>query len=323
MVITVHSNATVLQVNNNAVTTLSAGIDATQTTIPLTTAAKFSADGGYAVIEESSASPINEEVISYSGKSGNTLTGVVRAEDGSTAMNGSIGDVVSVRDFAQHHNVVATAAITTSTQLAALASGAECFSALCQVSAGSGSPSYTSDFGISGTTPGDTQIEYDKSADGSRLQIGIDQVEANQRAIFGRDWEGSAAGCEFAGRMMLYTDGNMQVAAEQGVLLDPGVADAGGAVGFLFKTINDIATGDGNLVVQNQATPVLIVTKTETSAPRFVASAAAGLNLTVGTGDPGAPVNGDVWLINDTGASPNVTEIRCRMGGVTYAVAVA
>ena len=316
--ITIHTNANVLQVQNNATTTLSAGINASQTTIPLTNAAKFSTDGGYAVIEESSSSPVNEEVIYYSGKSGNTLTGVTRAVDGSTAQNGNIGDTVSVRDFAQHHNAVADAAKVTSQDLANLASGTEAFSTMAQTSAGAGSPSYTSDFQITGTTIGDTQFEFDLSADGSRLQIGRDQVEANQLAIFGRDRDDALDGIEFAGNFILYSTGNMQVSAQEGVRFEPDKADGAGAVPFELKSLNTITTGDAVFRVKNNGTTVLNAASTGITAPKFTATQAPGLKLIVFSADPSSPANGDMWFYENGGTR----EIRVRMSGITYGVAV-
>ena len=190
---------------------------------------------------------------------------------------------------------------------------------MIQQSGGTGSPSYTSDFKISGTTVGDTQLEFDVSADDSRLQIGRDKTEANQLAIFGRDRDDVTDGIEFAGNLMLYSTGNMQVAAEEGVRFQPDLADGGGAIPYKIKSINDIATGDAIFRVSNQSTTILNVAKVEVTGPRFVATAAPGLNLPVNSSDPGAPIDGDVWLFENGGTR----EIRVRMTGVTYGVAVA
>lgn len=57
-------------------TTLSSGIDAVVTTIPLTDASAFPASGDVV---------INSEVISYTGKSGNNLTGATRGANSTTA----------------------------------------------------------------------------------------------------------------------------------------------------------------------------------------------------------------------------------------------
>lgn len=69
-----------------ATTTLSAGINSSATTIPLTDASDFASNGTIF---------IGKERIDYTGKSSNDLTGATRGANGTTAASHSSGDVVT------------------------------------------------------------------------------------------------------------------------------------------------------------------------------------------------------------------------------------
>lgn len=70
-----------------AASTLTAAITAAQTTIPLASVVGFPLAG--------SGTLKNSEKFTWSGITGNTLTGVVRAQFGTVATTGAIGDVVA------------------------------------------------------------------------------------------------------------------------------------------------------------------------------------------------------------------------------------
>src|SRR6056300_38564 len=75
-------------VSGEAVTTLNGSIDAVTTTIVLTDASQFPSSG-------TSYVQIGSEEISYTGKSGNTLTGVTRGVRNTTAASHTSGDSVT------------------------------------------------------------------------------------------------------------------------------------------------------------------------------------------------------------------------------------
>jgi hypothetical protein len=84
---------------NNIFTTLSGAIDSVVTSVPLVNASAFPL-AGWAAIEGETAY-INE-VISWTGKSGNTLTGVTRGRDGTTAASHTAGKKIGITVIARH-----------------------------------------------------------------------------------------------------------------------------------------------------------------------------------------------------------------------------
>jgi len=87
---------------NNAADTLSAGISAGDASLILADAAEFAASGIVA---------IENELLSYTGKSGNTLTGLTRGIEGTTAASHSSGADVRQVITAASHNVQSAAII--------------------------------------------------------------------------------------------------------------------------------------------------------------------------------------------------------------------
>lgn len=83
---------------NNFETTLNGGIDDSTTTVVLTNASALPATGGYVTI--------GTEAIKFTGKSGNTLTGVTRGADGTTAAAHDNGVAVFGFIVADHHNAL-------------------------------------------------------------------------------------------------------------------------------------------------------------------------------------------------------------------------
>jgi hypothetical protein len=93
---------------NNAADQLSGNIDASVTTIPVMDATEFAASGIVA---------IDAELLSYTGKAGNSLTGAVRGIEGTTAASHT--DMTAVRQVitAASHNVQSAAIIALETKL--------------------------------------------------------------------------------------------------------------------------------------------------------------------------------------------------------------
>lgn len=87
---------------NNAADTLSAGISAGDVSLTLADAAEFAASGIVA---------IENELLSYTGKSGSTLTGLTRGIEGTTAASHSSGADVRQVITAASHNVQSAAII--------------------------------------------------------------------------------------------------------------------------------------------------------------------------------------------------------------------
>jgi len=86
-----------IRFTNNAATTLSSGINASVTSIPLTDGSDFPAldvtnDHAYITIADSN----NTEIVKATARSGNTLT-VIRAQDGTSANSFASGEKVELR----------------------------------------------------------------------------------------------------------------------------------------------------------------------------------------------------------------------------------
>lgn len=107
---TLDTAADLVEAANRSSSTLSAGIDnnPATTTIPLVSASTFTTSGIVA---------IDDEIISYTGKSGNSLTGAVRAFEGTSIASHSSGAAVRQLITAASHNVQSAAIIALETKL--------------------------------------------------------------------------------------------------------------------------------------------------------------------------------------------------------------
>jgi hypothetical protein len=92
--------ANLFEVANNAMSTLGAAITSGDTSLQLANAASFPSSG---------AVTIDDEIIYYTGKSTNTLTGLSRGQDGTVAAAHSSGAAAEMRYTAAHHAVLNTA----------------------------------------------------------------------------------------------------------------------------------------------------------------------------------------------------------------------
>jgi len=95
---------------NNAADTLNGGIDAIATSLTLNDASEFTNSGIVA---------IEAELLSYTGRSGNTLTGLTRGIESTAAASHSSGVDVRQVISAKSHNVLASAIIALETKLGA------------------------------------------------------------------------------------------------------------------------------------------------------------------------------------------------------------
>jgi hypothetical protein len=89
-----------IQAANNAQTTLNGALTANATTVAVISTALFANTGCFAV---------DNELISYTGKTGTSFTGCVRGFDGSTAATHNSGSTVSDVVTTRHHEVVVDA----------------------------------------------------------------------------------------------------------------------------------------------------------------------------------------------------------------------
>jgi hypothetical protein len=94
--------------SNNLATLLSTTIDALETSVVLDDASGFPTVGEIT---------IGTEIIHYTGKSTNTLTGCTRGYDSTTAAAHNSGDVVNQYYIADHHNQIAAEVIALGTNL--------------------------------------------------------------------------------------------------------------------------------------------------------------------------------------------------------------
>jgi hypothetical protein len=309
---------------------LSATINASQTSIPLTNTAKFAAAGGYALIRADSQSPPGEEIISYTGKSASELTGVTRGVDGTTATNGEAGDPVEERIFSQHHNALSTAVQQTSQDVSDLATGTENFAQITL--SGSGSEfeqevrftidsrgNLNWDWDRAGVSPAGGDVYWTRNQDVGSPSVGpgdaVFRVGFNDSL---NSYLESSVGV--AGQFLVFTDGNMDVSTEAGFSVNPGVADGTNALMCSVKSINDLDDATArNFKVWNQTTEVFSVNKSYTNVPTLKCSNVRALVL---------PVTGSILAASgDTGEihlfeSGGTREIRVAIGGVMYKTAL-
>lgn len=99
-----------IRATNNALTTLAAPLGAADLSAQLASVAAFPESGV--------VSTEYGEIITYTGKSGATLTGLVRERESTTALaNVGVGAAISLGPTARHHTVLADAIIATQTKL--------------------------------------------------------------------------------------------------------------------------------------------------------------------------------------------------------------
>lgn len=93
---------------NRSTSTLNGGITGSDTSLTLTNAATFPNSG---------AVTINAEIVYYTGKSGNQLTGLLRGQCSTTASSQSNGSVVRGNIVSCHHNAIRDAIIAAQTKV--------------------------------------------------------------------------------------------------------------------------------------------------------------------------------------------------------------
>jgi hypothetical protein len=101
------TSLTLMEVANRANSTLSVVLTNVATTLTVTSAVLFPSSG---------AVSIDDEIIYFTGKSGNDLTGLLRGRDGTSAASHALNSVVSMRVTARHHKVLADAIIAMQTK---------------------------------------------------------------------------------------------------------------------------------------------------------------------------------------------------------------
>lgn len=95
------------QAANNAASTLNGSITSGDTTLTLASAANFPTSG---------AVTCQSEIIYYTGKSGNQLTGLLRGQEGTTAASHANGVTVRMNIIASYHNTLKTSLIAVQTK---------------------------------------------------------------------------------------------------------------------------------------------------------------------------------------------------------------
>jgi hypothetical protein len=101
---------TLIQAADNAITTLSSQIDASVTTIPVVATASFPSNGIFS---------IENELISYTGKTSTTFTGCTRGFDGTTAVTHASSSLVEQEISSIYHRTMVSALIATQTKIGA------------------------------------------------------------------------------------------------------------------------------------------------------------------------------------------------------------
>lgn len=100
--------STLIEASNDAATTLTAVLGVSDTSATCADTSEF-ANSGFIVIDS--------EVLSYTGKTPTTLTGLIRGLEGTTAASHSVSANVEVLITARHHNVLVDAIIAVENSL--------------------------------------------------------------------------------------------------------------------------------------------------------------------------------------------------------------
>lgn len=305
MTVTVHSNTTIFRVGNDRESTLTADVAPSDTSIAVTSGAQFDLDGGYACIISTDVVDDGKiEEIKYAGVSGNTLTGVTRAQGGSTAINADVGDAIEERVVAEYHNAIKDALITTSQDLFDLTQGDESFLEL-QISRTIGSTAYIAEWHHDGSG----NLILDTALGGVGTKWFVQPSSGNVvMAIAEDESEVSFA----ATQMRLYAKEDYGVGGSLMMTFEPEVAASG--VAYDFDTVNDITSG-AVAKFSNLGSAVLTVAKTLTTGASLRTDDGV-LHIPAFTSARATPANDDLW-VEDVGG---VRTLKVRISGSTYSV---
>lgn len=105
-----------VELTNNASSTLTNSITSGDTTITVDDPAEFPTSGFGTLVDDLDA-PTTIEIISWTGKSGSDLTGVTRGAQGTSAAAFSAGEFIEVRPTKGHHEALRGAIIAIETKL--------------------------------------------------------------------------------------------------------------------------------------------------------------------------------------------------------------
>ena len=276
----VDTTTELIEAANNAANTLSGTITAIATSLTLADSTEFTNSGIVA---------IDNELLSFTGKSGNTLTGLTRGIEGTTAASHSTGAEVKQVISAKSHNVLASAIIALETKVGtgtdiAWSVMAPLTASRVLVTDGSG------DVTVSGVT-----------------STALSTTFGNQTAntVFAGPTTGSAAPPAF----------RSLVAADIPAL------SYGDVTGPSTGTDNAIVRFDGSTGKLIQNSPVTLSDTGSFAFPDGVRQTfnpngtSAGINVGAHTADPSSLTNGDLWY-NSTSSN-----LKTRRGAATEIVA--
>lgn len=105
-----------VEITNNASSTLSGNVLIGDTTIGVTDIGEFPTTG-FGTMVDDLTTPTKVEIISWTGKSGSNLTGCTRGTQGTSAAAFSSGNYIEVRPTAGHHEALRGAVIAIETKL--------------------------------------------------------------------------------------------------------------------------------------------------------------------------------------------------------------
>lgn len=320
MTITLHTDASLYAVGNDRNSVLGSDIDATQTTIPVSDGSLFSTAGGIVGVVSSETGFVNNvERITYTGVSGNDLTGCTRGTAGTTAAPANSGDVVEERPDQAHHNALKDGLKTTAQDVYDLTTGAESFTSVYLQLVQTGA-TFESRLYLHPTT-GDLELQFNLDNGHNFAIRDGDGSSGDKRRFFvaSSGTSVSVAANTFDG----YPVDEMVDASKLGFSFNPDRLSGVDAEGnFQFNALKDQSDPlDVILVVRNGGifgvgTPVFAVQKDLTEAQSLKSSDGV-LNLPVKSADPGSPSDGDLWILDP--ATGN-NQLRARISGVTYGV---
>lgn len=313
--ITLPTDATLYITKNKAVTTLSAGIDGSQATVPVTDTGQFSSSGGFAVISESST----EEMIKYAGISGGDLTGVTRDYDSAGSSIFTSAAAIEEKIFAEHHNALKDQAKSLATSVRGLQSGSIGFSEFLFLQPDTGTGSVDTGMKIEADdSVGTVRLFFDYYNEDRSLEIGPNDATFTAMARFYGDHTAIDLA---ANRLRFYTGTNIGDAGELYCDINPTVGAASGAVAYDLRSKYDLVDSDSYIVrAQNQSTTLFGVRKAGVDVNQLhITGAGAHMFLTPLVADPTTPPDGTVWF-KTTGGT---TSLNIRVSGATKSVTLS
>jgi hypothetical protein len=260
------------EVSNNAHSTLTSAITSGATSLTL-------ASGGGALFPSSGAISIDNEILYYTGKSTDTLTGLLRGRQGTTAATHAMNATVAMRPTKGHHEVLRSAIIAIETKLGT-------GSAIDAAKIADGSVSST-EFQYLGNVTSDLQTQLNNKQ-------GLDSTLTALAAYNTNGFVVQTAADTFTGRTITGTSNQIGVTNGDGGSGNPVLALAG-PHNFTTLTSNGVLYGNGTGAIQATTQgPANSLLQANAGAPAFTATPTVD-RLTINPSSVSYDLNGGIF----------------------------